>query len=169
MLLRYIVFAFLFCSSSYAQFAVINMQQIQDESLVVKDLKSKMEKASKDFQEDLAKSKAEVEKKLKDFNRIASTLSDEKARAKEKELKEELIAYENELQKKERNLQERNMMAFESIKLKIKDISKSIAEKKGIDIVLGDTFIIYYNQSSDIDITKDVIDELNKKMKKSSF
>lgn len=169
MSLRFIIVAFLFCSSVYAKFAVINMQQIQDEAIVAKDLKLKIEKASKSLQEDFEKSKAEMEKKVADFQKIVSTLSADNVKTKQIELQKEFASAEGRIQKRDRDLQEKKLLALEEINSKIKDIAKTIAKKQDIDLVFADTLIIYYNQSSDINITKSVIKALNKEMKKSSF
>ena len=169
MFLRLILVLAFFTSSVYAKFAVIDMKRIEEESLVAKDLKEKMMKASKELENTVQTSKEKIEKKVADLQKIASTLSPENVEKKRNELQKEFMSIEASIQQKDAELQEKRIAALEEINSKIKEVSAKIAKQKSIEIIFTNTLVVYYDEKTEVDITKDVISMLNKELKKSSF
>ena len=169
MLFRLITLLIFFINSAYAKIAVIDMRKIEDESLVAKDLKEKIIKASKELENTVQVAKNKIDMKVADLQKIAPTISPESVEKKRNEIQKEFLSIESSIQQRDAELQEKRISALEEINDKIKLVSAKIAKQKNIDLVLVNTLIVYYNDSGDIDITKDVITELNKEIKKSSF
>jgi outer membrane protein len=166
---RLILLFAIFTSSAFANYAVIDMQKIENQSLVAKDLKTKIEKASILLKEDVDKAKKKIEEEVAKLQKIAPTLTEDSLNTKRNNLQKDFINIESKLQERDEVLQEKRMKALEEINVQIKEISEKIAKQKNINLVLTSAVVIYYEEGGKNDITEDVLKELNNKIKKSSF
>lgn len=152
---------------AFAKFAIVDIKQIEDEAVVTKNLKNQIAKAGEVLEKEVTDARAEMEKKVADLQKAASTLSSEAVEKRKGDLQKEFMAIEGSLQEHDAAIQEARTKALETINQKVKDIAKKIAEKRDYEAVFASTFIIYY--PSALDITKDVINELNSEMKTVAF
>lgn len=158
---------FLMFNSVFAKIAVVDIKQIEEDAIVTKNLKSQIMKAAEELEKEVTTARADMEKKVSDLQKAASTLSAEAVEKRRNELQKEFLAVEGKLQEHDASIQEARMKALETINQKVKDIAKKLAEKREYEAVFASTFMIYY--PSAIDITKDVINELNSEMKTVPF
>lgn len=148
-------------------FAVIDIKKIEEDALVAKDLQKKIDEATQNLEKTILSEKERMEKKVADIQKIASTLSMEAQEKKRVELQKEVMEIETSLQQRDREIQEARIKALETINDKVKQISIKISKDKGYNAVLTSAFLVYYPAS--IDITKEVIESLNKEMKIVNF
>ncbi len=159
---------FAFCTFTvHAKFAIINISDIEERSIVAKDLKTKLIKATTEIEKEITDTRAEIEKEAGALQKRSSTISPEAVEKQRAELQKKFLAKENDIQAKDQKLQEQRMKALEEINQQVKEISETIAKKENFDAVFANTLVIYY--SKDSDITEGVIKELDKKIKKSCF
>jgi Skp family chaperone for outer membrane proteins len=167
MVFRFLFIFSLFFGSVFAKFAVVNIKKIEDESTVAKFLKEELQKASKSLDEDISIAREKMEKKVAELQKIAPTLSPDAVEKRKSDLQKEFVGIESELQEKESAMQEARMLALEEMNAKIKQIAEKIAKEKSFEAVFPDNVMIYYSLENDI--TKDIIQILNKEMKTVNF
>lgn len=146
---------------------VIDIVKIEKESSVMKDLKSKEEKARKD----LAKVGEEQEKRLKqkrdDLQKAAAALSAEKQEKDFLKLQKEFMLIGGKFEAHERLIEEQKINAISVINDKVKQLSKKLAEEKGYDLIITSVVTMYSSENHDI--SQDIIAGLNKDLKSVNF
>lgn len=159
---------FLFAFSSvFANFGVVDMKQIEEKSIVTKKLKDDVGKISATLEKDAEEVKKYIEAKVKKLEASASTLSREKIEKEKSDLEKEVMELQTIFREREIALEDAKMKALDEINEQIKSIAKDIADKKNFSAVLPSNLMIYYNSSAEI--TTDVLNELNSKMKSVKF
>lgn len=154
-------------ASAFANFAVVDMKQIEDKSVVTQKLKEDVTKLSAKLEKDAEEVKKYIEDKVKKLEASASTLSREKIEKERNDLEKEIVELQTIFREREVMIEDAKINALEEINNKIKDIAKDIGEKKSFTIVLPSNLTVYFTPSADI--TNEVLNELNSKMKSVKF
>ena len=164
---NFVALFFLFTSSVFANFAVVDMQKVENEAVVTKGLKTNVEKAVKALEKKANDAKIDIEKKAAELQKLAQTLSPDALEKRRVSLQKEVLKTEGDLQAQDGKIRKAQVEALDKVSNEIKKITKQIAVKKGLDAVVTNVAVIYH--SDKIDITDEVIKSLNKKLKTVPF
>lgn len=140
--------------------AVIDLGEVirsYDES---EKLSNQLQQEIQKRQEEINKTKTDVEKYGLNLRGTLNTLGDKEREKKEGILKEKITNLREMEQKFNQELRTMQMNMQEQVSAKINEATKAIAQKKGYNLVLSKGVVIYI--SSQNDITDEVIKELNK-------
>lgn len=146
--------------NAFAKIAVVNSQYILENSEVTKSMNIEIKDATKKAQEELTAKEEELMKKQEELVNKRAILKAEEYKKQEIELQKEVIAFRKEVKKIQQTLGIQNKQAMQEIAGKISEIVERIAKKEGYEIVMSKGLLMY--SSDKIDITKQVIEELNK-------
>ncbi|MCQ2562728.1 MAG: OmpH family outer membrane protein [Alphaproteobacteria bacterium] len=145
--------------------AVVRMDVIQQEATVLKDLRSQRESYEKQLRSSLEKEQKQLEKEKAEIEKTHDMLSQEA-------LQHRVMDYQNRVNKLQRDLSERAQsieMSFQNalntIQQKHLDpVIEAIIEKKNLSLVIDGRMSRVGKNVSNLDITKEVTDALNKKI-----
>ena len=158
-------------SNSYAQekkniklnIGVVNMDMVLQQSIATKTLKSKIDKKRKEYQEVIKKRG----KKLQDFQQEVikqqDSMKKEELTAKKKLFQQKVISAQRDTQEEIKNIDMAVAESLKELRKKAVMIVADIAKERNLDIVLSHQQVIIANKN--IDITKDVLERLNKNVK----
>ncbi len=155
-------------ASADVKVAIVDLQRILSESIRGKEAKDLLEKEAERKKEIIETKKEELQKLIEEFEKQQLVLS-EKARAdkqrlideKSSALREMIIQYQQELQKKDQEL-------TRSIINEVSGIVEEIAKRYGFTLVVekNEGGILYFKNG--LDITDKVLKEYDKRVKKRS-
>lgn len=145
--------------------AVVRMDVIQQEATVLKDLRSQRESYEKQLRSSLEKEQKQLEKEKAEIEKTHDMLSQEA-------LQHRVMDYQNRVNKLQRDLSERAQsieMSFQNalntIQQKHLDpVIEAIIEKKNLSLVIDGRMSRVGKNVSNLDITKEVTNALNKKI-----
>ncbi|WPX96214.1 OmpH/Skp family outer membrane protein [Candidatus Bandiella euplotis] len=155
----------LFSTVCYAEtnLGLVDIQKIAQESNAFKDAMAKIESKAGEFQKNTEKLSAVLTKKGAELEKQKNVLSPE-------EYNKRQDAFSKEVEKEEKNfynqriaLEKATQTAKEALFSQTKSIIENIAKTKSISVVFDKNFA-FYNVDS-IDITNDVLLEVNKQLK----
>ncbi len=145
----------------YAKIAVVDIEKIFENSLAIKDLKTKLEKLTQELEQELS---------LKEniLREAEVKLNSEKNLFSEIEYDEKLKVFNNQVSKAQAFMQNRKseieklrIDAVSKLHQAIRDIIVELAKKYNYDQVFPSAYIIYHNSKHDI--TDESLVLLNKK------
>ncbi len=164
-------FVLSYTSFSYARgikIAVIDMQQIMQQSNIGKTTISKLKAKYKNLQEKLNQQAKKVQQARQEFEKKAPLLSKE---AKQKEA-QKISNMIRDLQAQQQNYQmemrQAEQEAMKPIFAKLRKLIQKIGREKGYAIILEKNMPGVYYVSPRVDITKMIIKELNKETSKKT-
>jgi Skp family chaperone for outer membrane proteins len=142
--------------------AVINIQDIMRDSLAAKSVKKKLEAKQKSFQAEMTKKEKDLQKKERDLVKQRGTLSQVEFDKKAKSFQQAATKAQRDVQTKKAKLDKAFSDSLATIQKTVTDIAKSIAKERGVKLVLPTSQLLYADPS--LDITKEVLAQLNKKL-----
>ncbi len=153
-------------SADTLNIAVIRMDAIQNEADVLKALRTQREGFEKDLQKDLESEQKDLEEEKKEIEESQDMLSQEA-------LQRRVVEYQNRIGLLQRNLTEKAQNINVAYQTSLDEIQKEhldpiiekIIEKKNLSLVLDGRFTRIGEGVKNLDITNDVIDALNKRIK----
>lgn len=138
-------------------FGIVNINKVMQTTDAAKGIFAELEGKRKEFQVQIAKAEAEVMKQK-------SSLSAEAFDAKRKEFEQKNLEGQKMVQEKRRVLDQAYSNSMIELKKKVSAIVQEIARERGYGAVLTQDAIMFALDS--IDMTTEVVDRLNKTVKK---
>jgi len=143
--------------------AVVDVQSVLEGSIVIKDLRNKIEKLNQKIQEDIVKKEAEfkpMEEKL--INERAS-LSEDDFERKVNEFNAKVSHVRKEIQIKKTKLEQAHAEAMSRVHETTITIISDLAEKYNLNLVIPSAQILY--TKNNLNITSEVTFMLNERLK----
>lgn len=141
----------------------INVDTLQDEYKLHKELTNKLKAREKKYEKELATQSAAFEKKVMAFQKKAPTMTQFEGQTRQAELakeEERLYKMRDDFAEKFQNEQ---IKLNDELQKKIKGYIRAYNEEKGYNIIIGasriGSMVLYFNEG--IDISKDVAKGLN--------
>ncbi len=152
------------CANASTNIAVVNYVEIENKSLVSKDITKQMQDRQVKHQAEIKSIQEDVQKKVADLEKSSYVLTVKALEAKKTALQKELVQIDSNLKAKSEKLEAIKNNTLISLNSKIKEITAAIAKKQGYDLVISENTVVY--SSEKIDITNEVIKELDAKTPK---
>jgi len=162
----FLVILLLNFSTSYAEtvkIVYIDLDKIFKVSIVGKSMNDQINQI-KDENNNIAKKKEqEIKEEDKNINNQKNILSEEEIKKKIQSLRSKIQNYQVDVKKLNENLNNKRRIATEKILSELRPILAEYSKENLISLVLKKKDVII--GKNDLDITNDIIDLLNKKMK----
>lgn len=140
--------------------AIVNVQQVLQQSPRVAAMSKKLESQFKDRQSKINDEQKTLQDELEKFKKESPTMSDKerdtaqkKISANRSDLVKQVVAYQQDLQKEQQKI-------MQNILSDLNSIVSGIAKGQSVSLVLDSQAVVYSNNS---DITKDVAKQFNSK------
>ena len=162
-ILTFILFIFFF-SSAYSQdkIATLDIVQLLRDSKAAISMKDQITIVVKEYGEEDQKKQKEIQKQEEELLRQKSTLTPEAFLDRKNSFEKKVIEFNKNSQNKRRALGKAEKEAVNQIEEEVEKIVKEIIETEKITAVFRKTAVILSDNS--IDITKRVVDKLNKNL-----
>jgi outer membrane protein len=165
-----ILFAVMFCLNTAAiagNIAIIDVEDVLKNSLVMKDIQNKVTKKQDEYQKDVNKKQTALEAEEKALNSKKSVLSKEALDTEAKNFEKKVIALKEFVDQKQNILKKASLESMNKVNEKIKEIITQISKEKDLDLILPASQVLYYKD--EMDISEIVLKSLNKKITKSDI
>jgi outer membrane protein len=155
--------------AAYAQdakppIAVVNIQQIMQDSTAAKSVREALESKQKAFQAEITKKEESLQKEDQELGKQRSVLSKEAFEEKVKAFRAKATDVQKEVQSKKAMLDGAFERALGDIQKIVTEIISEIAKEKGFTAAIPTSQLLYADAK--LDITAEVLDKLNKKLPK---
>ena len=162
-ILTFLLFVF-FSSSAYSQdkIATLDIVQLLRDSKAALSMKDQLTAVAKQYNEEDQKRQKEIQKQEEELLRQKSTLTPEAFLDRKNSFEKKVIEFNKNSQNKRKALSKAEKEAVNQIEEEVEKIVKGIIETEKITAVIRKTAIILSDNS--IDITKKVVDKLNKNL-----
>lgn len=158
----------LFTTLSFAQtkIAVVDLDRIASDLQEYKEAQQKLENLMKNWQATLDSMSLEYQKKLEDYKKQESIMSEEKKTAMQKEiikLEQDMVGFRQDKLGQKGELAKRQEELLAPIKKKISNVIEKVAKEEKISVVLdkaGDLVVLYADPA--LDLTYKVLDRLKR-------
>lgn len=152
-------------AASDLRIAVIRMDVVQSKAIVLDGLRGQKEKFEKKLRDELSIEQKSLEKEKKEIEKSQDVLSREA-------LQRRVVDYQTRVAKLQQSLAERAQSIETSFQKALADVQAKhldpiidrIIEKKKLSLVIDGRFARVSSNVSNLDITNDLIDSLNKKI-----
>jgi len=141
--------------------AVVNVQQVFQQSPRITDLNKKLQDQFKARQEKLVAAQKTLQGELDRFKKEAPTMSQKNKDTLQKKIVDDQSNLAKEASAFQQDLAKEQGKIMKSVLGQLNDIISSIAKKNGYSLVLDSQAVIYANDSTDL--TKQVSKEFDKK------
>ena len=142
--------------------AVINIQDIMRDSLAAKSVKKKLESKQKSFQNEMTKKEKALKSKESSIASQRGKLSAAEFEKQVKSFQSSAVKAQREVSTKKAKLDKAFADSLATIQKTVVSISKDIAKQRGVKVVMPTSQLLYADPS--MDITKEVLAQLNKKL-----
>jgi outer membrane protein len=142
--------------------AVVDIQQVLEESTAAKDVKSQIKEKRDHYQTEITTEEDKLRQAEKKLSEQRAVLSKDAFEQKTEEFKEKLIVVQREVQEKRANLDSLLTNSLGKIQKSVFEIIEDISKEEGFDIAIPTSQILYANEK--LNITTEVLKRLNKKM-----
>lgn len=147
-----------------ATIAVINVQQVMNESTAAKSMREQLEKKQNEFQETISKKEKVLQKDDKELSKKRSVLSKEAFEKKLRAFQSKATKLQKDVQAKKALLEVSSARALADIQKATTQIISDLSKEKGFKVALPTSQILYADDS--LDISDEVLKRLNKKLPK---
>ena len=144
--------------------AVVNIQEIMRDSTAAKSVKDQLESKQKMFQSEMTKKEQELQKEDQELGKQRGVLSQDAFDKKVKEFRSRADAAQKDVQGKRAQIENAFSSSLGEIQKSVTDIVAKIAKDKGYILVVPSSQALYFD--SKLDITKDVLSQLNSSLPK---
>lgn len=150
-------------SSASAQTKVgyVNMQKAIQATAEGKKAKSELEADFEKKKKELQKREADLKKMGEDLERKKSVLSEDVLQKKQGEFQDEMMKFREMVGKNQMEIQKKEQDLTTPIVEKMKKVIEKVAKEKGFNMVLENTAMVLYAESS-LDLTDDAIKAFEK-------
>ena len=155
----FVIFAF---NSLYAMDGVIRVKDVEGSVAKISQIYkiiSNLEKISRDS---FAKKKDAIQSKYDKLNTNKASIAQETFVKEMQKLEKEYNTFQSEVQKKMQEIDFIKSKILNMLTLEVNEATRKISSKKGLEKVFGDHFLMYYDQKTNLDITDEVVAEINK-------
>lgn len=150
-------------AASGVSIAVVDVQALLNDSDAAMDVKKQAAELRNSYQKEFE----ELEKKLrgmeKDFVAQKDKLSEEQIVAKRKEFEKQLIDAQMQVKKRKKQLEDAVGKATDALRSKILEIVATMSTQRGYHLVISRNDVVIV--SSELDVTREVLDKLNEDLK----
>lgn len=143
---------------------VVNIQQIMRDATAAKSVREQLESKQKSFQADITKKEEELQKEDQELAKKQSVLSKEAFAEKAKAFRSKATEVQKEVQAKKALLDNAFERALNDIQKAVNEIITEMAKEKGFTLALPSSQVLYADDK--MDVSKEVLDRLNKKLPK---
>lgn len=157
-------FSLLSSAANAGNIGIIDVDKIMNESLVMRDIQSKIEKKEDEYQKQVQKKRGELESEQKRIEGKKNILSKEAFEKEAESFEKKLDELKTFIDKKQNSLKKSSMEAMSKVNEKVRDIIDEIAKEKKLEVVIAAGQTLYYENN--LDITEEVLQKLNKKITK---
>jgi len=157
-------FSLLSIGANAGNIGIIDVDKIMNESSVMRDIQSKIEKKQDEYQKQVQKKQEELESEQKRIEGKKNILSKEAFEKETTAFEKKLDDLKTFVDKKQNSLKKASMEAMGRVNDKVKDIIADIAKEKDLDVITASAQTLYYKDS--LDVTNEVLEKLNKKITK---
>ena len=140
--------------------AVVNMQKLEDNALISKDMRQKLQTKEKELQQDLIKRKNKIENEFKSLESKRAILSQDELQKKVQKLEGDYQKLQIDEKIYGQTFETSKMITLSEVQDCVKKATNKIANDK-YDMVLPLGFAIYINSGKFDDITDKVVDKMN--------
>ena len=140
--------------------AIVDMEKVFENTNCIKIAKEKLENEKKAIENSIREKERALQEEQEDIESKASILSQAKIQQKREEFQKKVMEFQQEINKKNTKLQTKFNNLLDKIKNEVTLVLKT-DKYKIYSVILNNTLIIYNNSA--IDITQEVIKDLNKK------
>ncbi len=142
--------------------AVLNIQEIMNDSTAAKSVREQLNKKQKSFQAEMDKKEKELQNEEENLNKARSTITPEAFEEKVREFRKHTTVAQKDLQSKKVQLDNAFKKALSDIQKAVYDIVQEMAKEKGFQVVVPTSQLLYADTS--LDISKEVLVKLNKNL-----
>ena len=165
--LKYLLLFFILIFSSptsYSQsnIATLDVVKLLKDSKAAISMKDQLNAVAKKYTEEDQKKQKEIQKQEEELLRQKATLTPEAFSDRKNTFEKKVIEFNKNNQNKRKALAKAEKDAVKQIEAEVETIVKSIIDNENITAVFRSSAVVLSNDS--IDITKKVVDELNKKL-----
>lgn len=146
--------------------AVINIQQIMSDSTAAKSVREQLESKQKAFQAEITKKEESLQKEDQELAKQKAVLAKDAFEKKAVEFRKKAAEVQKEVQSKKALLDSGFEQALGDIQKAVNEVIADLAKEKGYTLVVPTSQILYADNS--MDVSKEVLDRLNKKLPKVS-
>jgi outer membrane protein len=152
--------------SSHFKMAYFEMDSVESNYEYVKEIREMLRKKEDQMNVQLNNMKNSFQKKIAGWQQKGPNISQAESEAMNREYQEMQVAYENKKQELDDNLKREYQKMLMDVNQKISDFLKEYNKEKGYTyIITNEQSLIYYKDSVN-NITRDVVEGLNKAYKK---
>jgi outer membrane protein len=144
--------------------AVVNIQQVMRDSTAAKSVREQLESKQKAFQADITKKEETLQKEDQELAKQQSVLSKEAFAEKAKSFRAKATEVQKEVQAKKALLDSAFEHALNDIQKAVNEIISALAKEKGFVLAVPTSQVLYADDK--LDVSKDVLERLNKKLPK---
>jgi outer membrane protein len=149
-------------SAADVKIGFVDVRKAIEDTKAGKKVKSDLDADFKKREKDLQKRADDVKKMQADYEKKSLVLSDEAKAKKQSELQEEMMKYNQEVQKNTADLRKKEQELMEPIFKKMQDVINNIAKKESYTLIMQNRENILY-AAQEIDLTDRVVKEFEKK------
>lgn len=157
-------FSLLSISANASGIGILDEERIIKESLIMRDIQSKIEKKEDEYRKQVEKKQEEISAEQKRIEGKKSVLSKEAFDKEVAGFEKKFDDLKTFVDKKQNSLKKASLDAMSKANDKIKDIVSDIAKEKDLDVITLASQTVYYKD--DLDVTDEVLKRLNKKISK---
>ncbi len=160
----FVVLVALFSGNLFAadDYGVVDIQKINQEAAVYKNLQSQIQQKQNSFQIKISNADAEIKSEEKKLSDSRDTLSPQEFERRRKALVAKFESEQKNMQTERQAINESISGAALEVGKKLEEAIAEVAKNKNLSIVYVKNSLAYYSQ--DKDVTKEVISALNKKI-----
>ncbi len=154
-------------SSESTKVAIVDLQKIEENSLISKDLQRKMKNKEKDLQGQILKRRKEINDEFKALESKRAVLSGEELQRKAKSLESKYQEIQMNEKACEQAFEMARMMSLQNIQFSIRKAVNKVAGK--YDMIIPVNIALYIDESKFDDLTTEVLAKLNEISKVVEF
>jgi outer membrane protein len=150
-----------YAADATTKFAVVNVQQLFQQSPKIADLNKQLQNKFKSRQDKLIAAQKSLQDELDKFKKESVTLSEKDKAALQNKISDDQAALSKDATVFQQDLSKEQNKIMKNVLAQLNDIISSIAKKAGYAMVLDSQAVIFANAGADI--TKDVSKEFDSK------
>ena len=140
--------------------AVVDVQRLLRESLAGQAIENQMQQFRTSFGEQITRKEAALREKERELAEQVALLAPEVLAEQRRQFEEEVVALQREVRDRQLAVEQQYAEAIAAVRESVIDILQTLVEQRGIDVVLSRSS--YLVASRDLDLTDDVLAELNR-------
>lgn len=145
---------------------IINIEEVVSKSVKFKEAEKELKKRFEKEEKEITEEQQRVQKLAGEFSKNSPTMKEEDKKVQEKKITAEYVKLQKKQMEFQKKVGEESNVKQKKLLRQLESATKRVAEKDGIDLVLMKGIAIYSKE--EMDITQNVIEQLNKADNKKS-